>query len=290
MGCTSSIPKVIFKIALKFPKSNDNIGISYIYYNNNNFVEDLNINSWIKKLFINKKWKYWIVFNDQLDKFGLEHTSKAHSKGILVWNNFKIGYLSHSVPSFPSSFNGNEISDIDDNGLIYGQNFCYIEFEYSTININTILNLLVNISPNIYMFNSNIKLPDKKKDNKNPIIFEINNNITFISKSSYNKIDIYDYISKEYDSNLHVQSWIRGKEIEETENIKHIKIFKGTGKNTYESSQNHSKYGISFDCNKNINIFCDLNRMTSQLERGGLAICIKNIKLWECLNSRIIRK
>jgi deoxyribonuclease-2 len=282
MGCIYSFQKIKFKVALKLPNGN-----TYKNYKENKFVLENNINDWIKGLFKNKKWLNWIVYNDQIENMGLTHTSKAHSKGILVWNATKIGFLSHSVPNFPTTFNGNIISDISDSELKFAQNFCFIKFDYTQDVICNLMKQITNTSPNIYMFNSNIKIPEKEK-NEDLSILELSENISHISKSPNNEVDIYENISNSKDVKLNVQSWIRGQEIPETDKIKHIKNFKLNKEETYKTTQNHSKYAVSFDCDSNLNIFCDLNRMESQIKRGGCAICIKDYNLWKALSDEMI--
>lgn len=304
MGCTTSAistksinPMVekkppIYKIALKLPKHCDKNGKGkiYKYYNNGKFIIDDDINIWIKNLFLNKNWNNWIVYNDQIEKLGLSHTSNGHTKGILVWNDSKIGYLIHSTPNFPKSFNGSTISEIDDNELIFGQNYIFIEIEYTIDMLNLLFLQILNLSPNIYMFNSNISLPQTlNKKEYEPIILYLNEDITHISKSPLCNSDIYEHLSEKYDITLKVQSWLRGGEdgnMKDTNTVTNINTFKGEkDDSTYKSTQNHSKFAVS---NKSSTIIGDLNRMISQKKRGGGCLYIKDHMLTSALNNEIL--
>jgi len=297
--------KLNFKLALKLPKEFDGKGLSYKYFDQNENVFKLsdNINTFIKSLFIKEKWQYWIVYNDQIEKLGLNHTSHGHTKGILVWNESKIGYLMHSTPNFPRSFNGCEISDINNDELIFGQHFLFLEFEFTLDILNALFIQITNTNPNIYMFNSNFNLtnvysarneesgkyegPVGPVGPEEPIYFSLDNDSTLIhiSKSIKCNEDIYEIISKKYNINLKIQSWIRGQELEYTDELKKINILKADENNTYKTTQNHSKFAVS---DKDIVIFGDLNRMKSQKTRGGSCLYIKNKNLCDALNKEIV--
>ena len=134
------------KFAIKFPH-----GPHYIYYCNVQkcFIKNEHINDWINNLYLNSSWNNWIVYNDETDVDN--HHKKGHCKGILAWNNIKISWLCHSVPNFPSLFEGNKISKIDDSELIYGQSFQYIEIDFSNEMIYNILNQIHIMEAHIFI-------------------------------------------------------------------------------------------------------------------------------------------
>jgi hypothetical protein len=282
MGCSSSNTFTTFKVAIKLPK-----GKECKKYSQNKFIEGGDINNWIKNLFIGKNWKYWIIYNDKIEKLGLIQKTKSQSKGILVWNSKKIGFLQHSVSNFPQYFNTSDISEINEEELIKSQHFCYIEFDNSEYNMRKIIEQIVNISPNIYIFNSNITIPEKVK-NKDLFEFYLGENIYLISKSPHNEIDTYDTLVQSHGVKLKLQNEILINSMRENENIKFASLFKEKGENTYKLSENNCKIGISVKCDRHLNIFSDLGRVKKDIDLGGLTICITDEGLWIALNIEII--
>ncbi|VDM78823.1 unnamed protein product [Strongylus vulgaris] len=55
----------------------------------------------------------------------------------------------------------------------------------------------------------------------------------------------------------------------------------------YNSSKDHSKWGVSL--NKKVPTVCigDVNRQVSQFKRGGGAVCIEDSKLWKIFHGSI---
>lgn len=284
MGCIPSRNLYKISFALKLPS-----GVEYKYLKNNNFIKDTNINNWLINLFKGKNFKNWIVYNDQTTDLGINDDTKGHCKGILCWNNKTIGFLIHSVPNFPSFFDGNTISEINESGLLYGQNFTYLEFDFK---LDLLINIYSNINymnPNIYMYNNSLTNFNLYKYDKDSDILNINlfDSIFYISKSHQNKIDIYeDYICKKFNVNLLCQSWIRGSECEQNDRVKHIKKLKND--NTfYESSCNHSKFALSISSEIPLVFVGDLNRMTTQKTRGGSGMIIINKQIWNAFMNEI---
>jgi len=155
----------MIKIAIKFPKICDNIGLSYIDINNSKI--NLNINEWISELYKNNKWNHWIIYNDQTNNIDIERNTNGHCKGIFCWNNNSISWLIHSVPHFPSIFNENKIHNSE---LIYAQSFIYLEVEKTEKNLSELLNQLFNMKPHIYICHN---FTDIIKKQKNLIKYEI---------------------------------------------------------------------------------------------------------------------
>ena len=261
---------IIKKIALKLPH-----GTHYIEYFDElkSFIKYDNINVFIKKLYFGKDIKNFIVYNDDTHKIGNTHTKKGHCKGILTWNNNKISFLCHSIPNFPKEFNYGYISDIEESELIYGQSLMFIEFNYDEQLLNNIINAIYHMDPHIYIESEKHNITKLPKI-ESIITVKISDNITYIVKSPNIHIDIYsEYICtcKEYNSlHLYVETWQRGHHIENNcSNITDIKKLKFE-EIEYNESQDHSKWSFS----ENYFTIGDLNRMTSQYQRGGgLLLC-----------------
>jgi deoxyribonuclease-2 len=303
MGICCSICKkttVIQEFCIKLPN-----GVKYIKYSDTDktFNEHDDINEWLKNLYKNSNYTSWIVYNDQIEKIGVQQTNKGHCKGIIAWNKDKISWLCHSTPNFPKYFDGCEISELEKGEHIYGQSYQYIEVHYSDNLLNSIIQQITIMEANIYIekydsftdihknilsirYNTNTNYNTKIDFNK----IYISDKIIHIAKSSKNNIDIYsDYIAKEYNSIWYIETWIRGHKIlddnEERKTHHLIRDISNLKYNSYEynEKQDHSKWGAT----KNLYWVGDLNRMTSQFKRGGGGFLIKNNNLSNALMNLI---
>jgi hypothetical protein len=269
MGCCYSVQKTAnYDMVLKLPDTNE-----YLQYDGNTFVKKIDINDWIKNLYQNKKYTNYIVYNDEHgDKV---NGSCGHCKGILAWNNHKISWLVHSVPKFPEIFDGNTISEIPKSGLEFGQSFIYVD-NIDITQFELIIHNLYSMHPAIYISTETIPKSFKlfKKKCELPKSIEIHSNIFHIAKTSNHNLDIYEHLSRYHKGQWTCRTWIRGNECNETSQVKNNKLI--THENIiYKSTKDHSKYA----CNHEYVIIGDLNRMTTQFDRGGGGIIIKDKKL-----------
>ena len=230
-----------YHIALKSPK---NTKYMYTKQDDWNFSDD--INEWISDRFSSINYKSWIVYNNQLDK---DHSSFAHAKGIIVWNNTKICWMIHSVPNFPESFNENGISKINKSELVYGQSFIFID----NIPINNLKNIKDQLSiMHVHVYNQKIfdqNVFDQNvfmKNNVNIQYHSFSNNIHHVSKSKHFGLDLYEgHLVDKFGGSCYTETWIRGHEIPETDRVSNIKEIKWKNGNTYTYAHDHSKYAVS---------------------------------------------
>jgi len=55
---------------------------------------------------------------------------------------------------------------------------------------------------------------------------------------------------------------------------------------TWKSSRDHSKWGVAVGTRtKQYVCFGDINRQTSQIKRGGGAVCVQSTKLWNAMTA-----
>jgi len=295
--------KIFLSIALKKPD-----GTKYAYYdseiNNNLFIIKENINDWILNNFNRNKWSYQLLYNDEIpdDIFNninnpnnIENNTKnyylnrkGHNKGILLWNDNKIGWLIHSVPKYPNKIKLDKefkIDDIHDNQLIYGQSFTYLELDIKEL--EGILKQLKIMESNVYYTNyknyNNIEINNLNINN-----LKLDENIFHVSKNSKWNKDLYDdYIRIFMNSKILCQTWMKPG-LESTEYTKNIRNIKWNDEISYITTQDHSKYAINMDNYDKFVFIGDINRMESQYRRGGGGIIIKNTNLWDCFNKIIV--
>jgi deoxyribonuclease-2 len=291
MGCCiSNQPDFKNKIVLKFPHGK--AGIEFCD-EKKCFINCTDINVLLKNIYKKTIFTNWIIYNDQMDKIKTNekkiHMGHGHCKGIIAWNDQKISWLCHSVPQFPSFFDGEkqEISDIDQSEILYGQSFQYIEIPYHNEKLIEIVQQLDVMDASIVTQKNHLTFPKRKNDTINIII--LSDTITHIAKSPKHQIDIYSQsIGVQYPYNWKVESWMRGQIITSDvlpylERVRDIKKLQYDNL-IYREGQDHSKWAVS-----DSSFYCigDLNRMTSQYNRGGGGLICDNKDIAESLRKLI---
>jgi deoxyribonuclease-2 len=292
-SCYRKKDEIFYSVALKKPSEK-----KYCYYdneiNNNSFIIKENINEWINEVFTknNNKWTHQLLYNDEIpEEFETlsKNYTKGHNKGILLWNDTKIGWLIHSVPKYPNKIEFEsefKIEDIHESQLIYGQSFAYLEFDIKEL--KNILFQLKLMESHVYFTNYDLYSKLENIESNKVREVKIDTNIVHISKHTEWYHDLYDnFIRNFMDSKILCQTWAKPP-IESSEFTKNIKTMKWNDKISYNTNQDHSKYAISMDSNKPWVFVGDINRMESQYKRGGGGILIKNKDLWNCFNKIII--
>jgi hypothetical protein len=118
---------------------------------------------------------------------------------------------------------------------------------------------------------------------KNVLVLQLSDTITHIAKSPDHQIDIYqDELVTRHKDMWYVETWKRGYHYEINPHITDVHSIEYETVN-YKSSQDHSKWAA---CNEHVWIG-DLNRMTTQMKRGGGGVLIHNKKLAELLTSLV---
>jgi hypothetical protein len=270
------------KLAIKFPKICDGHGLEYISIVQDKSSIEKNINDWLTNLYCSKKWDNFIVYNDQTKHMNIKKTTKGHCKGIFTWNEDAISWLIHSTPEFPKSFDGTNISNINEGELIYGQSYMYIEIKRINDNLDCLLNQLYNMEPHIYVTHGQIPKYIKKHQ-MNYLEYQLSDEkIYHISKHSNVHNDIYSYLVDRFGGPCNVETWIRGHKIATSnDNINDIKqVNLSDNKYHYTETHDHSKIAFSSNRDNPWIFFGDLNRMQSQFTRGGGGIILFDTALW----------
>lgn len=257
------------------------------------FIECTDINELLKKIYKETTFTNWIIYNDQMDKIKTNekkvYMGQGHSKGIVSWNDEKISWLCHSVPQFPSFFDGekNEISEINQSELLYGQSFQYIEIPYHNDKLCDIIQQLHIMDVSIITEKNHLSFPKRKNDLINTIV--LSHTITHIAKSPKHHIDIYsESIVVQYPFTWKVETWIRGHPIQSDipvylQRVRDIKKLQ-YGNTVYKEGQDQSKWAVS-----DSSFYCigDLNRMSSQYNRGGGCFICNDKNIAESLRKLI---
>jgi deoxyribonuclease-2 len=254
------------------------------FHDRNEGFKEGDINEWLQLIF-SSHWDNWIAYNDQSDQ-PVSH--KAHAKGILVWNESRFGWLIHSVPHFPTTFDGKNISSINKSELLYGQSFLYTERSFECVTLDQLFQQLCIMDIHVIHSSTNQfhqKRETYKKHNNihhlQVLIFDTT--MIHIAKSPDHLIDIYShYLIPQYKHKWLIQTWKRGHAIQDPcRYIEDVSSMKW-GSETFLSSQDHSKLAVS---EKGYVWVGDLNRMTSQYQRGGGGIVFQHDKLAQAIRT-----
>ena len=254
-------------------------------------------------------FNYFLWNDDKTVKGGSTQSasnSKAHAKGILIYDANFGSFLIHSLPRFPTRTSDNQIlTELPSNAGSYGQNFLCITITKSraelivkmldciNINVNKAVDSdRVNPSyPNEWVLN----LINNQMDSSCPlqhtktIKSKQGVEFTFFGKNYKNKINPYDTTLREaYNDNFYVRTWSRPflapaqYDKYYLVNVLEVKF----SSYSYQITKEHSKWAISE--NKNIVCFGDLNHVETQKDRGGHIICFENDKLHSIMKNAII--
>ena len=192
----------------------------------------------------------------------------------------------HSFPEFPSISKAGKIDEkIHDSQLKYGQNMACVTL--SLVDLKKLIKAVYFSKPKIF-FKYNFFIEEVHENYKNSINSRFESvafnthqlNFTYVSKNSESNLLIWDDILTYYfQTGLLVESWGRPYSRpncaqKQTLNIKEISV---SGE-TWKSTQDHSKWAVGQ--NSDLLCFGDMNRMDSQLKRGGGTLCVKNSNLY----------
>jgi hypothetical protein len=255
------------QIALKLPH-----GPKGVAWTRNKF-QPVDINDWLKQLYANSSWHGYICYNDELPQG--HHTTRGHCKGILAWNETRIGWLIHSVPKFPETFTGNSISPMGPSELIYGQSFLYVEQSRSVVQLDNVLKQIFWMKPNLFHVHN---LPPLQPYPSHPLeikTLQWSKTMIHLAKSPDHATDfIGTELCKLSKEPWHQESWKRGSHYSPQPMLHSIKTL-CISNTPFLESQDHSKWAFT----THQLWIGDLNHMRSQEKRGGGGMVIQSSEL-----------
>jgi deoxyribonuclease-2 len=256
-------------------------GQKCIRYHKGEFLPMDSIQEWIQTLYPSN-WSGWAAYNDETTLTNKK--TKGHCKGIVSWNKRKIGWLIHSIPHFPTEMSTTTMSPILPSELMYGQSFVYIEMNYTKKQLDDIFKQINWMDANIFLHHN---MPSTLSY-FSPIevkIMNISYRIRHHSKTSQHTMDIYgDHLCSLDASKWYVETWRRGSPITKvTDNLHDINKL-SWNEIKYKESQDHSKWAVS----KKYVWIGDLNRMESQMKRGGGGVLIRDSNMVKAFSSLLV--
>ncbi|OHS92906.1 Plancitoxin-1 [Tritrichomonas foetus] len=302
LSCKSPIgSSVPWYAAFKVPKISDKIpthatGLGYFYRDDNTQLtegpEDLN-SSYNNPLYETLKQMYtgssdigYLLFSDQPPGDKDASSSRAHLKGVMVFDSDNGIYLVHSTPRFPNDPATGEFS-YPDSGVTYGQSFLCMTLEHEEL--DKIAKSYLIEFPYIYASNepdfTESKLPyvkdlldSKWNKNEDTFIAEIktaSKTFKLFGKSNSWNYDIYhDLIALNLQKDTFSSTWSNGVGTMTSDcsgdyyaiNVLYVNF----GSAEWQRSKDHSKWAVS---GSHVCIG-GINRQESQKKRGGDAFCV----------------
>lgn len=280
-------------------------GTNYYYYDTiagYNFSENSlnNTEQGALSYTMNQLWSSdveYIIYNDESPHQVEYNFSVAHSKGVVMWDKTNAIIITHSIPKFPQGPKmQNVYTGLMENAWDYGQAAAC--FQVSLSALPYMLNQVYVTVPLIYeksctnCYESNKKPSAKLNDTIPCSTYIIDGTRVMFMKPSSAEVDIWaSCVAPYFGSEVSVESWIHGTMDEPycppnypfaTVDIQSLQFPEGQNFTEYED---HSKWGI---LENPLVCFGDLNRVTSQMVRGGSVYCWKDVMLWAQLNEMIV--
>jgi len=243
--------------------------------------------------------------NMSVNAMGGPANDDAHAKGILATDGSKGFWLIHSVPKFPDlsqkTFSWTA-------STTYGQSMLCISVSASTVEDIAAVLLYANLG----IYSSNLpsslrsSLPnmadlidDKDSDGSTSKVIESvgGQRFTIFSKSESWGQDLYEkLVSPTLKVSFFWETWRRTPQLPsyckgsqyawDELNVQEIDFTAGGG-TKFSYTKDHAKWGISETSSSPWVCVGDINRMTSQRERGGGTACFEHRALYDGLNAVI---
>lgn len=234
----------------------------------------------------------YLFYNDDapLDAGSVLHSDFAHAKGVLARSDAGGFWLVHSVPRFPREDVALGVySGLSDNASTNAQSFLCVSLETNQIEAATIQ--LRVARPFVYQRRGFTGFTEEEvmtgQARLKPLVATGGESVLSFSKSRYWGGDFYDdWVAKELDSSLLVETWNRGRGTlrnvcsarHQIANVTRIQLNDAVA---WENRKDHSKWAITSP-ESALQVVCigDINRQNGQRVRGGGALCLKNESLW----------
>lgn len=243
----------------------------------------------------------YLIWNDSPPGSSNYNYTVGHSKGIWAWNldSGDAIILQHSIPQFPlGPRQTSKYVGLGKNAWEYGQHAICLQTNIEEL--VKIAGLAQLVIPQIYDYRISSKTPLQLSElasgkvstepQCNSVSFNTNGNrnITYFAKSTQWNNELYaECVAPALQTNLAVESWIRGSAegpaCSETFHVLDVQDVAFPGGAPFSEANDHSKWAVGE------NWFCgsDINRMTTQFERGGSAYCFQDSNLVHAMTNVI---
>lgn len=241
----------------------------------------------------------YAMYNDETPD-GHTTSSRAHSKGVMLFDGTKGFWLIHSFPKWPSGVGVGNYEGLS--STTYGQSFMCVTFglqeleaiaeiqqiQYPLIYSSGVSADLASSLPNFSAWIGGYK---STTETETSVLTSFGGRaFTHFGKSKEAYDDLYaDLVAPGLKSDLRAETWVRGQNMPafckpdytyEVVNITRVTMSDGR---TWKETQDHAKWVISDSGTETVCVG-DTNRMYSQEKRGGGTLCYQNSDLWSAFD------
>jgi deoxyribonuclease-2 len=240
----------------------------------------------------------FFMYNDQPDNAN-PGSNYGHTKGVVGVSETSSFWLLHSTPNFPSSDNLPKFA-FPEAEIIYGQTFLCMTL--ASADVDEVAMQLLYTTPYVYhstvpdsviMMRPNLASVFNKDWITQPGTHATEFTLGHTTFTSYAKNgqwnqDIFeDLIAPALESDLVVESWMRGLQLGsyckpkykyQVTDVTDMVVKGSSGNQTWTETQDHAKWCLTMDGSSR-QCICDINRMSSQRKRGGGCVCFKDVQL-----------
>jgi len=254
----------------------------------------------LNQLYKNTSKIGYILWNDETPD-GHTDSSHAHAKGLLVFNGNGGFFLRHSVPLFPPK--RHDSFSYPATGTIYGQTMLCLNLDITNINdvagqflVNFPLVYDSSIPPDLAKYKNLLTLAGGGHDtSKTNSVIKIKTkkglSVTDFAKSKAWNNDLWDaLVAPTVGSSFNVETWGRPlmPSTCSTYQVLNVKDVKINAQVDFTETKDHAKWGVSQT--GSTTCIGDINRMTSQRNRGGGTSCFNVDKVYKQFSSIISTK
>ncbi|KAJ6246260.1 deoxyribonuclease ii [Anaeramoeba flamelloides] len=253
----------------------------------------------------------WVFYNDEVEGHSVS-TSFAHAKGAVIWDSATAVWIVHSLPKFPPATD--KAYSLPDSASDYGQVFMCNSMKYSDVD-EIGLGLRYKYT-HIYESNfptkyksplSNMyKIINQEKISGSYSYTQVFSTIKGLTFKSFSKTSKWStttnttlhegLIGKSLGINAAWQTWMNGNGGKEPSfcptsgyeyqcvNVNTVRI---TDQIQWKQTKDHAKWGITIEGDSKYVCIADINRMYSQMKRGGGSICFQHDQIHSSFSSFI---
>lgn len=244
----------------------------------------------------------WMTYNDQDDHGKAASSSRAHAKGVIVFDKSQGFWLVHSLPKYPAraSEGYNGLSDTR-----YGQSWICMTLaasQFETVGKQIATNWVGDYDSNAPAFTARVAPSFKKfvdsgsrgADLKSLKQVKTLKGVSFdvFARSGKANNELYDdWVNIFYSSDLIAETWQNGRgKMYSNCNMKYS-VYNAASihfpNKDWRITQDHSKWCLTVNSSKKVVCIGDINRQTSQAGRGGGTVCIKNTDVWDAFDKAL---
>ncbi len=250
------------------------------------------------------------AFYNDANPDGKEFFTLAHSKGDIAFDHNGGFWLVHSVPKYP-----NYVSDgygYPHSGTYYGQMFFCISFNASQfdaialqlryngphIQDSNMPESMKELYPNLFSLIQGDYISDPPFNHSQSFVSSGGKKLIHFAKTKDYGADLYySFVAPVLTTNLLAETWQHGSgKIGDScdgytvENIIKLSVKTPSAQFDFANYKDHSKFMVAKSSSE-LPFVCigDINRMTTQYQRGGGTMCIQDEYIWKTFRNLVVQ-